>query len=68
MRHYWLKYQIALSKIFFKTVCYPNSLKKNRPTTVWDIYFGRVEQTVCPNPTGGEQQKKESREDITFSH
>ena len=31
MRHYWLKHQIALSKIFFKTVCYPNSLKKTGP-------------------------------------
>ena len=46
MGHYWLMYQIALSKIFLKTVCYPNSFKK-RPTTVWNIYFGRIEQTVC---------------------
>ena len=28
MRHYWIMYQIALSKIFLKTVWYPNSLKK----------------------------------------
>jgi hypothetical protein len=48
MRHYWLMYQIALSKIF---------LKKKRPTTVWNIYFGPIEQTVFPNTTGGDQQK-----------
>ena len=45
----------------------PKHFKKKRPTTVWDIYFGLIEQTVCPNPTAGDQQKKESREDITFS-
>jgi hypothetical protein len=28
-----------------------------RPTTVWNIYFGPIEQTVCPNTTGGDQQK-----------
>ena len=46
----------------------PKLIKKNWPTTVWDIYFGLIEQTVCPSPTGEDQQKKESREDITFSH
>jgi hypothetical protein len=35
---------------------------------MWDIYFGPIEQTVCPNPNGGDQLKKESREDIIFSH
>ena len=51
MRHYWLMYQIALSKIFLKTVYYPNSF------TVWNIYVGPIEQTVCPNTSGGDQQK-----------
>jgi hypothetical protein len=50
MGHYWLIYQIALSKIFLKTVWCPNSFNK-RPTTVWNIYFGPIEQTVCPNTT-----------------
>ena len=31
MRHYWLMYQIALSKIFLKTVWYPNSCKNGPP-------------------------------------
>ena len=31
MRHYWIMYQITLSKISLKTVWYPNSLKKNGP-------------------------------------
>ena len=25
--------------------------------TVWNIYFGPIEQTVCPNTTGGDQHK-----------
>jgi hypothetical protein len=56
MRHYWLMYQIVQPKIFLKTVRYPNSFNK-RPTTVWNIYFGQNEQTVCPNTTGGDQQQ-----------
>ena len=44
----------------------PKLIKTKRSTIVWDIYFGPIEQIVCPNPTGGDQQKKESREDITF--
>ena len=34
----------------------PKLIKKERPTTVWNIYFGPIEQTVCPNTTGGDQQ------------
>ena len=44
----------------------PKLIKQKRSTTVWDIYFGPIEETVCPNTTGGDQQKKESREDIIF--
>jgi hypothetical protein len=46
----------------------PKLIKTKRSTIVWDIYFGSIEQIVCPNPPGGDKQKKESREDITFSH
>ena len=56
MGHYWLMYQIALSKIFLKTVWYPNSFKK-RPTTVWNIYFGRIEQTVCLGETNNNRSQ-----------
>ena len=48
-------YQIALSKIFLKTVCYQTQSINGPP--VWNIYFGRIEQTVCPNTTGGDQLK-----------
>jgi hypothetical protein len=34
---------------------------------VWNIYFGPIEQTVCPNTTGGDQHEYESREDITLN-
>ena len=46
----------------------PKRIKTKRPTIVRDIYFGPIEQIVCPNPPGGDKQKKELREDITFSH
>ena len=46
----------------------PKLIKTKRPTIVWDIYIGPIEHIACPNPTGGDQQKKESRDDITFSH
>ena len=31
--------------------------EKTRPATVWNIYFGPIEQTVCPNTTGGDQHE-----------
>jgi hypothetical protein len=37
------------------TFTIPKLIKKKRPTTVWNIYFGPIEQTVCPNTTGGDQ-------------
>ena len=49
-------YQIALSK-YFENGMIPKLIKNKRPTTVWNIYFGPIEQTVCPNTTGGDQQK-----------
>jgi hypothetical protein len=60
-------YQIALQNIVENGII-PKLIKKKRPATMWNIYFGPIEQTVCPNTTGGDQQKWESREDITFSH
>jgi hypothetical protein len=33
---------------------------------VWNIYFGPIEQTVCPNTTGGDQQKWESKRGYYF--
>ena len=48
-----------------KMVWYPNSFNK-WPTTVWNIYFGPIEQTVCPNTTGGDQQKWESKRGYYF--
>ena len=35
----------------------PKLIKTKRSTIVWDIYFGSIEQMVCPNTTGGDQQK-----------
>ena len=35
----------------------PKLIKRKRLTTVWNIYFGPIEQTVCPNTTGGDLQK-----------
>jgi hypothetical protein len=35
---------------------------------MYQIALSKIEQTVYPDTTGGDQQKKESREDITFSH
>ena len=55
MRHYWLMYQIALKNIFENGMI-PKLMQK-RPTTVWNIYFGPIEQNVCLNTTEGDQQK-----------
>jgi hypothetical protein len=55
-------------KNIFENGMIPKLIKQKPPTTVWDINFGPIEQTVCPNTTGGDQQKKESSKDITFSH
>ena len=52
MRHYWLMYQTALSKIFLKNGMIPKLIQ-----TVWNIYYGPIEQTVCHNTTGGDQHK-----------
>ena len=41
-------YQIALSKYCWKRYNTQTHSKK-RPATVWNIYFGPIEQTVCPN-------------------
>jgi hypothetical protein len=53
--------------IFLKTVWYPKTHSING-LPVWHIYFGPIEQTVCPNTTGGDPHKYVSREGITFSH
>ena len=34
----------------------PKLIKKNGPP-VWNIYLGPIEQTVCPNTTGGDQHE-----------
>ena len=49
-------YQIALSKYCLKRYDTQTHSKK-RPATVWNIYFGPKEQTVCPNTTGGDQHE-----------
>ena len=57
MRHYWLMYQIySTVKNMFENGMKPTLIPK-RPITVWNIYFGPIEQTVCPNTTEGDQQK-----------
>ena len=57
MRHYWLMYQIySTVKNMFENGMKPTLIAK-RPITVWNIYFGPIEQTVCPNTTEGDQQK-----------
>ena len=67
MRHYWLMYQIALSRIFLKPVWYPNSLKKNGPPQCRIYTLGQLSKLYVLIRLE-ETNKKESREDITFSH
>ena len=38
----------------------PKLIQEKRPATVWNIYFGPIEQTVCPNTTGGDQHEPET--------
>ena len=49
-------YQIALTKYCCKRYDIQTHLKK-QPAIVWNIYFGPIEQTVCPNTTGGDQHE-----------
>jgi hypothetical protein len=41
-------------KNIFENGMIPKLIQK-RPTTLWNIYFGPIEQTVCPNTTGGDK-------------
>ena len=41
-------------KNIFENGIIPKLIQK-RPTTLWNIYFGPIEQTVCPNTTGGDK-------------
>jgi hypothetical protein len=43
-------------KNIFENGMIPKLMQK-RPTTVWNIYFGPIEQNVCLNTTEGDQQK-----------
>ena len=57
MRHYWLMHQIySTVKNMFENGMIPTLIQK-RPITLWNIYFGPIEQTVCPNTTEGDHQK-----------
>ena len=59
---------VDVSNSTVKNGMIPKLIKTKRPTTVWNIYFGLIQQTVCPNTTKGDQQKWELRKDITLSH
>jgi hypothetical protein len=41
-------------KNIFENGMIPKLIQK-RPSTLWNIYFGPIEQTVCPNTTGGDK-------------
>jgi hypothetical protein len=43
-------------KNIFENGMVPKLIHK-RSITVWNIYFGPIEQTVCHNTIGGDQQK-----------
>ena len=42
-------------KNIFENGMIPKLIQKNGPP-VWNIYFGPIEQTVCPNTTGGDKK------------
>jgi hypothetical protein len=59
-------YQIAVNNIFENGMM-PKLIQYTTHHIVEYILWA-ILQTVCHNTTEGDQQKLESREDITFSH